>query len=53
MCIKIQIIVYILSVGNTECSQVPFDICTGKFDTFDYNHLQNVLSFERYLCCLQ
>ena len=45
--------IYILRLGNTECSQVPFDICTGMFDTFDHNHLQNVLSFKRYLCCLR
>ena len=45
--------IHILSLGNTECSHVPSDICTRKFDIFYYNHLQNVLSFERYLCCLQ
>ena len=26
-------------IGNTECSQVPSDICTVKFDIFDHNHL--------------
>ena len=31
--------IYILSLGYTECSQVPFDICTGKFDIFYHNHV--------------
>ena len=31
--------IYILSLGNTECSQVPSDICTGMFDSFYHNHL--------------
>ena len=31
--------IYILSLGNTEYSQVLPDICTEKFDIFDYNHL--------------
>ena len=48
-----QLTIYILSLGNTECSQVLSDICNGKFDIFYHNHLWNVLSFERYLCYLQ
>ena len=31
--------IYTLSLGNTECSQVPSDICTGKFDVLDHKHL--------------
>ena len=31
--------IYILSLGNTKCSQVPSNVCTGKFKIFDHNHL--------------
>ena len=31
--------IYILSFGNTECFQVPSDICTEKFEIFYHNHL--------------
>ena len=31
--------IYILRLGNIECSQVPSEIRTGKFDNFDHNHL--------------
>ena len=44
---------YILSLGNTECRQVPSDVFITKFDIFDHNLLQNVLLFERDLYCLQ
>ena len=30
---------YISTLGNNECSQVPSDICTGKFEIFYHDHL--------------
>ena len=42
-----------LGISQTYCCNLPTTSSIVKFDIFEVIRPQNVLTYERYLCCLQ
>ena len=44
---------YISDIGNPSVAILPTDSSIVKLSIFEVIRTQNVLTYERYLCCLQ